>query len=152
MSIVNKLSVSATAQLFGGQEGTDFHLECFCQNDQLGICDAAKLRLNFGEGAPAQIPPQDRAAGGKHLLRHPLLVAKLSDLWPDDVLQFDHAPKTELDFRRAGELNCSNIGATSRESEVSGIPKFRKMQTQYLTRARLLLNRPTTGLTLELIL
>jgi len=105
-------SVSVGAYFGGRQDFFDFHLERPCQDDQLGVRDATKLRLDFGERAPAQIPTAQRAAGGEHRLRQFLLVTQLPDLRPDNVLRFRHAPKTELDSSETRELNCSNIGAT----------------------------------------
>ena len=112
MKTNHHLFSASSARLFRGQDRADFHLERLRQNHQFGIRDAAKLRLDFGKRAPAQIPAEDRTAGGEHFLRQSLLVAQLPDLRPDDVLRFGHAPKTELDSRMAGELNCSIIGAT----------------------------------------
>ncbi len=104
----------AGTRFLGRQERVNFHFESLCQNDQFGVRDAAKLRLDFGERATAQIPSENRTAGGKHFLRHVLLVTQLSDLRADDVLRFSfsHAPKTELDSRTTSKLNCSNFGAT----------------------------------------
>jgi len=62
--------------------------------------------------------PKNRAAGGKHFLRHALLVAQFSDLRADDVLRFGHAPKMELDTKTSGELNCSIIGAISAKQKI----------------------------------
>jgi hypothetical protein len=104
----------AGTRFLGRQERVDFHFEGLCQNDQFGVRNAAKLRLDFRKRATAQIPSEDRTAGGKHFLRHVLLVAQLSDLRPYNVLRFSHAPKTELDTRTASKLNCSNFGATWR--------------------------------------
>ena len=113
MKIFQKeFSGSAGTRLFGRQDRVDFHFESLCQNDQFGIRDAAKLRFDFGERATAQIPSENRTTGGEHFLRQFLLITQLSDLRPDNVLRFGHAPKTELDCREARELNCSNIGAT----------------------------------------
>ena len=104
---------SAGTRLFRRQDRADFHFESLGENDQFGICDTAELRFDLGERATAQIPSENRTAGGEHFLRHFLLITQLSDLRPDNVLQlFSHAPKTELDSREASELNCSNIGAT----------------------------------------
>src|SRR5882672_4802875 len=98
--------------LLGRQERVDFHFESLCENDQFSVRDAAKLRLDFRKRATAQVPSENRTAGGKHFLRHVLLVAQFSDLRPDNVLRFSHAPKTELDTRTTSKLNCSNFGAT----------------------------------------
>jgi len=110
---INRRNLSASvARPFGRQNCADFHLERLRQNDQFGIRDAAKLRFYLGKRSTAQIPAEDRTAGGEHFLRQPLLVAQLPDLRPDNVLWFGHAPKTELDTKTSGELNCSIIGAT----------------------------------------
>lgn len=110
-------SVNARESLFFNaafphrQEGVHFHLESLCQNDQLGICHAAKLRFNLRERGTAQIPSLNRTASGEHFLRQSLLIAQLSDLRANDVLRFGHAPKTELDTKTGEELNCTNFGA-----------------------------------------
>lgn len=102
---------SVGTRLSRRQNRADFHFESLCQNDQFGIRDTAKPRFDFGKCATAQIPTENRTAGGEHFLRQFLLITQLSDLRPDNVLRFGHAPKTELDCRDARELNCSNIGA-----------------------------------------
>jgi hypothetical protein len=94
------------------KEGVHIHFQRFRQNDQFGICDAAKSRFNFRECASTQIPSENRAAGSKHLLRQFLLITQFSDLRSDNILRFGHAPKTELDTKAAGGWNCSVIGAT----------------------------------------
>ena len=107
-----EFSVSVGTRFLGRQDRVDFHFESLCQNDQFGIRDTAKLRFDFGKRATAQIPSENRTAGGEHFLRQFLLITQFSDLRPDNVLQFGHAPKTELDSREASEFNCSDIGAT----------------------------------------
>jgi hypothetical protein len=102
----------AGVPLFDRKKRADIHLDRICQNHQFGICHAAKLRLNFRERGAAQIPSLNRAARGKHFLRQFLLIAQLSDLRPDNVLRFGHAPKTELDPKTTRGLNCTNFGAT----------------------------------------
>ena len=111
MKIDRQKFPASGAHSLGRQDRADFHLQCLRQNNKFGICDAAKLCFNLGERASAHIPAENRAAGGKHFLRQFLLVTQLSDLRPDNVFQFDHAPKTELDSIQTIELNCSNIGA-----------------------------------------
>lgn len=93
------------------QQRRRFHLERLGQNHQFAIRDTTKLRFNFRERPATQIPAKNRAAGGKHSLRHLLLIAQLADLRTDDVLRFGHAPKMELDTTWDVRLNCSVFGA-----------------------------------------
>jgi hypothetical protein len=119
--------VSARTRFLGRQDRINFHLESLCQNNQFSVRDTAKPRFDFGERATAQIPSKNRTAGGKHFLRHFLLITQLPDLRPDNVLRFCHAPKTELDCRDARELNCSNIGAKwQKPSQQPTLPEHQK--------------------------
>lgn len=81
------------------------------QHHDFPIRDTAQLRLDLRQGAPAQIPAQDTTTRRQPLLRDPLHVAQLSHLWPDDILQFGHAPILELDLNCNRVMNCSNNGA-----------------------------------------
>jgi hypothetical protein len=40
------------------------------------------------------------------------MITQFSDLRPDNILWFSHAPKMELDTKTIPSLNCTNFGAT----------------------------------------
>ncbi len=105
------ISILSGAPFGHRQQCRRLHLECLCQNHQFGIRDTAQLRFNFGERAATQIPTEKRATGGKHSLRHLLLITQLANLRADNVLRFGHAPKMELDTTWRRGLNCSVFGA-----------------------------------------
>jgi hypothetical protein len=100
------------ASFFGRKERVDLHLEGLGQNDQFRVRHAPELRFDFRERGAAQLPTLKRTARGEHFLRQLLLITQFSYLRADNVLRFGHAPKTELDTKPDGELNCTNFGAT----------------------------------------
>jgi hypothetical protein len=109
-------SARTSALLLGREERGCIHLECFGQDCQFSVSDAAQLSFNLRERPPTQFQPQHRAACGKKLLRQSLLVTQFSDLRAGNVLRLfmfssRHAPKMELDGITKGAFNCSDIGA-----------------------------------------
>ena len=110
--------MSTRTRFLGWQKGIHLHIQSLCENYQLGIRDTAKLRFDFRERGAAQIPSKKRTACGKHFLRQFPLITQFSDLRPDNVLQFSHAPETELDAKAGSVLNCTNFGATRQRNEL----------------------------------
>ena len=95
---------SAGTAFFNREKGVGVHFERLGQYDQLGIGDATELGFDFRERSATQFQTQDRATGGKHLLRHPSLVTQFPDFRPDDVSRFGHALKSGLTLKQLMRL------------------------------------------------
>lgn len=75
----------------------NFDLKCFRDNKQLGVGDTTNLRLNLCQCPARQVQATNSTTSRKQLLRQISLIAKLSDLRPDQVFVRSHAPNSELD-------------------------------------------------------